>query len=165
MRAMLSQQKWQKIVDKVLRGTPYEFVGVECSGGSKRTTLRIYIDKPGGITIEDIARVSRELSVVLDVEEPEPIAQGMYTLEVSSPGLERPLFTAAHFQAQVGQKIALKSRIVRNNRQNFKGILRQADEEKIELDCGGQLFSFGYSDIDKAKVIPNIEIGAGASRK
>lgn len=157
---MQSQQKWHAIVGKVLQGTPYEFVGAECSGGSKRTLLRIYIDKPGGITIDDIARVSRELSTVLDVEEP---IMGAYTLEVSSPGLHRPLFTPAHFQQQVGQKIALKTVVMHNNRQNFKGVLQKADEETVVLSCEDQLFSFSYSDIDKAKVIPDIEIGAGRS--
>lgn len=156
------QQKWQPIISKVLKDTPYEFVGVECSGGGKHTVLRVYIDKPGGITIDDIAHISRELSVVLDVEEP---IKGSYTLEVSSPGLQRPLFTPVHFQAQVGQKISLKTQFLQNNRQNFKGVLRQADEKGVVLECDGELFSFSYSDIDKAKVIPNIEIGAGDSRK
>ncbi len=156
-----TQQKWQTIVDKVL-SPPFEFVGVEISGGGKHTVLRVYVDKPGGITIDDIARISRELSVVLDVEEP---LAGAYTLEVSSPGLQRPLFTPSHFQAQVGQRISIKTKLLVKQRQNFKGVLRQADEKGIALDCDGELYSFSYADIDKAKVIPNIEIGAGGSRK
>lgn len=159
---MHSQEKWQTIIGKVLEGTAFEFVGVECSGGGKHTVLRVYVDKPGGITIDDISHISRELSVILDVEEP---IKGPYTLEVSSPGLQRPLFTPAHFQVQVGQKITLRTRSLQNGRQNFKGVLCKADENGVELDCEGQLFSFSYSDIDKAKVLPDIEIGAGASRK
>lgn len=156
------QQKWQPIIGKVLKGTSYEFVGVECSGGGRHTVLRVYVDKPGGITIDEIAHISRELSVVLDVEEP---IKGPYTLEVSSPGLQRPLFTPAHFQAQVGQKVSIKTQFLRNNRQSFKGVLRRADEKGVVLECDEELFSFSYSDIDKAKVIPNIEIGAGDSRE
>lgn len=159
---MHSQQKWQAIVGKVLDGTAFEFVGAECSGGGKHTVLRIFVDKPGGITIDDIAHISRELSVILDIEEP---IKGEYTLEVSSPGLQRPLFTPAQFQAQVGQKVSLRSRSMLNNRQNFKGVLSKADEEGVELECEGQVYSFSYTDIDKARVIPDIEIGAGASRK
>lgn len=152
---MHSQQKWQTIVGKVLEGTEFEFVGVEYSGGGKYAVLRVYIDKPGGITIDDISRISRELSLILDVEEP---IKGAYTLEVSSPGLQRPLFTPAHFQVQVGQKITLKTRSLQNGRQNYKGVLAKADESGVELECEGQLFSFSYSDIDKAKVIPDIKI-------
>jgi len=100
--------------------------------------------------------------VVLDVEEP---IKGLYTLEVSSPGLNRPLFTPAHFQAQEGQKVTLRTRTLQNNRQNYKGVLLKADEKGVELECEGQIYSFSYSDIDKAKVIPDIEIGTGASRK
>lgn len=159
---MQSQLKWQSIIGKVLKGTPYEFVGAELSGGGKHAVLRVYVDKPGGITIDDIAHISREISVLLDVEEP---IKGTYTLEVSSPGLQRPLFTPVHFQAQIGQKITLRTRSLQNNRQNYKGVLKEADANGLQLECDGQLLSFNYSDIDKAKVIPDIEIGAGASRK
>lgn len=159
---MQSQQKWQVIIGKVLQGTPYEFVGAECIGGGKHTVLRVYVDKPGGINIDDITKISREVSVVLDVEEP---IKGSYTLEVSSPGLQRPLFTPEHFQAQVGKKISLRTSALQNNRQNYKGLLQKADEHHVEIECEGQVYSFGYSDIDKGKVIPEIEIGAGGSRK
>lgn len=150
---MQSQLKWEAIIGKVLQGTPYEFVGVECLGGGKHSVLRIYIDKQGGITIDDIARVSRDISVVLDVEEP---LKGPYTLEVSSPGLRRPLFIPAHFQAQLGQKVTIRTSVVQNNRQNYKGILQKANEDGVEIECEGETFSFRYADIEKAKVDPEI---------
>jgi ribosome maturation factor RimP len=79
--------------------------------------------------------------------------------------LERPLFTPKHFQAQIGQKISLKSRFTVNQRQNYKGVLSEAGDKEIVLECEGEKFSFRYEDIDKAKVIPDIQIGAGGSRK
>lgn len=155
---MRRQEKWQAIIAPLLTDTPYELVGVECLGGGKHTVVRIYIDKPGGITLDEIVQLSRQISVVLDVEEP---IQGHYTLEVSSPGLARPLFIPAHFKQQVGQKISLRTHFPLGNRQNFKGILQQATDEGIHLDVDGELIFFVYQDIDKAKVIPNIEIAGG----
>jgi ribosome maturation factor RimP len=152
---MRRQEKWQAIIGPVLVDTPFELVGVECVGGGKHTVVRIYIDKPGGITLDDIVHLSRQISVVLDVEEP---IKGHYTLEVSSPGLERPLFLPDHFKPQIGQKVFVKTSLMVGNRQNFKGTLQQVDEAGIQIDVDGQLFSFSYEEIDKAKVVPDIKI-------
>ncbi|MBI2791228.1 MAG: ribosome maturation factor RimP [Gammaproteobacteria bacterium] len=152
---MRRQEKWQSIIGPILVDTSFELVGVECVGGGKHTVVRIYIDKPGGINLDDIVHLSRQISVVLDVEEP---IKGHYTLEVSSPGLERPLFTAAHFKQQIGQKVFVKTSLAVSNRQNFKGMLLDANEKEIQLDVDGQNFTFAYEDIDKAKVVPDIKI-------
>lgn len=154
---MQRQEKWQTIIGPILAGTPYELVGVECVGGGKHTVVRVYIDKPGGITLDDIVQLTREMSVVLDVEEP---IQGPYTLEVSSPGLDRPLFQPRHFKEKIGEKIYLKVRHSMGNRQNFKGILLSADEKGLQMEVDGQVFSFTYEDVEKAKVIANIQFGA-----
>lgn len=150
---MRHQEKWEKVIEPVLVGTPFELVGIECVGGGKHTTVRIFIDKPGGITIDDIVELTRQINVVLEVEEP---IKGLYTLEVSSPGLERPLFKPEHFKQQIGQKITLRTSHALKDRQNFKGLLKSATEENIEVEVDGQIFSFNYVDIDKAKVIPDI---------
>lgn len=152
---MRHQEKWEKIVAPVFVGTPFELVGIECVGGGKHTTVRIFIDKPGGISIDEIVDLTRQINIVLEVEEP---IKGLYTLEVSSPGLERPLFKSEHFKQQIGQIIALRTRQAIKERQNFKGLLKSADDESIELEIDGQLFSFSYADIDKARVIPDIKI-------
>jgi ribosome maturation factor RimP len=152
---MRRQEKWQSIISPILVGTSFELVGVECVGGGKHTIVRIYIDKPGGINLDDIVHLSRQISVVLDVEEP---IKGNYTLEVSSPGLERPLFTAAHFTQQIGQKVFVKTSLAVGNRQNFKGILKDVNENEVQLDVDGQIFTFAYEDIDKARVVPDIKI-------
>jgi ribosome maturation factor RimP len=155
---MHQQEKWRTIIGSVLVDTQFELVGVECLGGGKHTTVRVYIDKPGGITIDDIVQLTRQINVVLDVEAP---IKGPYTLEVSSPGLDRPLFNPNHFKQQIGQKISVRTRFLLENRQNFKGILLQTNDEGIQLDVEGQLFSLAYEDIEKARVIPNIKIAGG----
>ncbi len=155
---MHRQEKWLSLLNPILAGTTFELVGVECVGGGKHTVVRIFIDKPGGITIDEIAQLSRQISVVFDVNEP---IKGHYTLEVSSPGLERPLFTATHFKQQVGQKVYIKTSLMVGNRQNFKGILLMCDDECVQVDVDGQAFSFKYDDIEKAKLLPDIKIVNG----
>ncbi|MFI4938039.1 MAG: ribosome maturation factor RimP [Candidatus Berkiellales bacterium] len=153
---MYKQEKWHHIIDPILVNTPFELVGVECTGGGKHTVVRIFIDKPGGITIDEIVDLTRQINLVLDVEE---AVKGYYTLEVSSPGLERPLFAPEHFKQQIGQMISFKTNHPIENRHNFKGWLRVANDEGIEVEVDGKLCAFTYSDIDKAKVIPDIKIG------
>lgn len=155
---MLKQEKWRALLTPTLKGTPFELVGVECVGGGKNVIIRIFIDKPGGITIDDIVKLSREFSLVLEVEAP---IRGSYTLEISSPGLDRHLFIPAHFEQQVGNKIALKTSLPLNHRQNFKGILKRATAQGIELEVDNELFTFTYDEIDKARVVPDIKIPGG----
>ncbi|MGD9592309.1 MAG: ribosome maturation factor RimP [Candidatus Berkiella sp.] len=155
---MRRQDKWQALINPLLVDTPFELVGVECVGGGKHTVVRIFIDKQGGITIDEIAQLSRQISVIFDVNEP---IKGHYTLEVSSPGLERPLFSAAHFEQQIGQKVFIRTTQMVENRQNFKGILRTCDENSVQVDVDGQVLSFHYDDIEKAKLIPDIKIANG----
>ncbi len=155
---MRRQDKWQGIIGPILKDTPFELVGVECVGGGKHTIVRIFIDKQGGINIDEIAQLSRQISVVMDVEEP---IKGHYTLEVSSPGLERPLFTPAHFKQQLGNTVFVRTSFPMENRQNFKGILRECNEQGIQVEVDAQLFSFNYEDIEKAKSVPDIKIANG----
>jgi ribosome maturation factor RimP len=152
---MRKQEQWHTLLAPTLQDTPYELVGVECVGQNRHTVVRIFIDKPGGITIADIVKLTRELSVVFDVEEP---IRGPYTLEISSPGLDRRLFLPAHFASQIGQKLSVKTSLPLNDRQNFRGVLRKATETGIELEVETELFSFTYDEIDRAKVIPDIQI-------
>lgn len=153
---MRQADKWQEIIGPILQNTPYELVGVECTGGGKHAMVRVYIDKPGGITLDDIVQLTRQINVVLAVEEP---IKSLYTLEVSSPGIERPLFSPEHFQQQVGQKVTLKLRQPFEERLNFKGILLKADDLSVELKVDQETFTFAYHDIEKARVNPDIKIG------
>lgn len=157
----MSPNKWRAIIDPLLAETDYELVGVECTGGLRHTRVRIYIDKPGGILMEDIVKLTRRFNVVFDVEAP---ISGAYLLEVSSPGLDRPLYTPVHFQQQIGQKISLKTQSLFEDRQNFKGTLLMADEKQIQVDVEGKPFTFSYDEIQKARVIPDIKIGASGKK-
>jgi len=135
----------------VVEGLGYEFVGLEYFSGSSPAILRIYIDHEQGITVDDCAAVSRQISAVLDVED--PIA-GEYTLEVSSPGMDRPLFIAAHYQQFLGDMIKCKLRMPQDGRRNFTGKLLEASDDKIVLSVDNDEFELFIEDIEKANIVP-----------
>src|SRR5690606_38077927 len=111
----------------------YEFVGCELLRQKRSSLLRIYIDTPQGITLTDCTQVSRQVSAMLDVEDP---IQGGYTLEVSSPGLNRPLFELAHYEKQLGQRVKVRLRVPFENKRNFIGTLQKVENSKIYLIDG-----------------------------
>jgi ribosome maturation factor RimP len=133
----------------------YELVGIERVQQGRQSLLRIYIDSPNGVTIDDCVRVSRQLAAVLDVED---VIAGQYELEVSSPGADRPLFTLAHYQKCVGQKVKLRLRVPKEGRRNFSGTLQQAGEDqKITVVVDGETWIFPLTEIEKANVVPEYE--------
>lgn len=142
------------LLASVINGMDYEFVGCELLRQGRGSLLRIYIDRPQGITVDDCSKVSLQLSAMLDVEDP---IQGNYTLEVSSPGLNRPLFDVAHYQNQIGQKIKVRLHAPVENRRKFVGTLIKVDEDKIHLmtDESGTV-ALSFSEIEKANVIADI---------
>lgn len=147
---MQPQQKWRALLEPLLQGTVYELVGVECIRRGKHSVLRMYLDKPGGITIGEIATLTRKISVLLDVARP---VAGPYLLEISSPGVERPLFDPLHFQRQIGENVSLRLKRLIDNRRYYRGLLLAADAEKIQIEMEGQAYVFNYADIDKAKLL------------
>ncbi len=140
-----------KMFGPVVEGLGYEFVGLEYKSGSKPVILRIFIDHENGITVDDCAATSRQISAVLDVEDP---ISSEYTLEVSSPGLDRPLFTAEHYQQFLGTIIKCKLRMPFNGRRNFTGKLLEADENKIVLSIDNESVELFIDDIEKANIVP-----------
>ena len=144
-----------KIIDLV-RGVVepmgYELVGVELVAGERRgEVLRVYIDREGGILLDDCSAVSHQLSGVLDVEDP---IKGEYSLEVSSPGLARPLFELAHFARFVGRQAKVKLGRPLNGRRNFKGQIAEVEGEQVHLLVDGQPVQIDFEQIDSAKLIP-----------
>jgi len=127
-----------------------ELVAVELSGGDT-SIVRIYIDTPNGVTVEDCAKASRQFSAILDVEDP---ISNKYTLEVSSPGMDRPLAKLQHFQAVVGQDVKIKMTTLVNGRRRFTGELIEATEEFAVVEVDGEQSELPYSDMDRARVIP-----------
>jgi ribosome maturation factor RimP len=112
--------------------------------------IRIYIDRESGVDISDCEKVSRQVSAVFDVEE--PITEE-YTLEVSSPGLERPLFRLEQFRKYVGSVIQLRMKKPQDGRKKFKGDLVRVDDNRIVLSLDGDEVDFQHTDIDKANLV------------
>src|SRR5436853_5643010 len=110
------------ITERVAASLGVEVVELELRGGGKARMLRIFIDKPGGVTHDDCANLSREVSTILDVEDAVP--GGTYTLEVSSPGLDRKLQKAADFERFTGSLVKLMTREPVNNNRHFQGRLQ-----------------------------------------
>jgi len=135
----------------VVEGLEYEFVGLEYKPASAQSVLRIFIDHADGINVDDCARVSRQISAVMDVEDP---IKGEYTLEVSSPGLDRPLFTVEHYQQFQGEKIKCKLRMPFNGRRNFTGKLLETSETSIVLNIDNESVELFIDDIEKANLVP-----------
>lgn len=145
--------KLQGVIEPIVASMGYEFVGLEHQGGPKNSLLRVFIDREEGITVDDCALVSRQISAVMDVED--PIA-GHYTLEVSSPGLDRPLFTAEHFQRFAGSKVQVKLAAPQSGRRKFRGLLQGMNGEDVVLIVDDEEFCLPLTNIDRAKVIPEL---------
>ncbi|MEO8309029.1 MAG: ribosome maturation factor RimP [Pseudomonadota bacterium] len=169
------------LAEPLLTRLGYELVDIEYAATRSQATVRVYIDWPegrmspataakvaaeaqaaadggddtrafDGIGVEDCERVSRELSALLDVEDPIAVA---YTLEVSSPGADRILRTTAHYLRHVGQRVHVELVASRNNRRRYTGELVRADAEGIELMVDGEAVQAGYSEIGKTRLAPD----------
>jgi len=130
----------------------FELVDAELVGGGRRPTLRVYIDSPRGITVDDCADVSRQISAILDVEDPLP---GSYTLEVSSPGLDRPLVTPEDFRKHAGETVKVKLRRPdETGRRNFTGRLVEAKDDHIVVEVDNERFDLPFEMIERARLVP-----------
>lgn len=149
---MKSSPQITELVRNVVEPMGYELLGCEMvSQGSAGNIFRVYIDHDAGITIDDCSDVSHQLSGVLDVEDP---IKGNYYLEVSSPGLDRPLFEAAHYDRFVGDEVSLKTMVALNGRKKFKGKLLGRQENQITLLIDGQEIAISIDQIEKANLVP-----------
>jgi ribosome maturation factor RimP len=140
----------QQIIEPVIQGLGFQLWGIEYLGQGRHTLLRIYIDKEGGINIEDCAEASRHISSILDVEDP---ISSEYTLEVSSPGLDRMLFNLEQFQAQLGEVIKVRLTESFAGRRNFSGTLKNIENDEIVLVIGEEEFTIPYELVEKANVV------------
>ncbi|MDG0997696.1 MAG: ribosome maturation factor RimP [Gammaproteobacteria bacterium] len=138
------------LVSPIVLALDLELWGCELVRQGKYSLIRVYIDRESGVDISDCEKVSRQVSAVFDVEE--PITEE-YTLEVSSPGLERPLFRLEQFRKYVGSIIQLRMKKPQDGRKKFKGDLVRVDDNSIVLSIDGGEVEFQYTDIDKANLI------------
>jgi ribosome maturation factor RimP len=141
----------RQIVAPVVAAMGLQLWGVEYIGQGRHTLLRIYLDKEGGINIDDCTEASRQISSILDVEDP---ISSEYTLEVSSPGLDRVLFTPAQAQAYAGS--TAKLRLTENfaGRRNFTGLIKEVVNDELVIVAGDEEFAFPWELIDKASIVP-----------
>jgi len=140
-----------KLFEPVVESMGYELVGVEFLGAGGYGTLRVYIDRDSGVNLDDCAAISHQISGILDVEE--PIKQA-YDLEVSSPGIERPLFKLADFERYAGKTARIKLAVGLLGRKNFKGELQGvADSKLVTIEVDGEVFDLPYADIAKANLV------------
>ncbi|MCP4302518.1 MAG: ribosome maturation factor RimP [Gammaproteobacteria bacterium] len=130
----------------------YELADLEVRLGGKGGLVRVFIDKPEGIGLDDCEKVSLAVSAILDVEDPVP---GNYDLEVSSPGLDRKLTKVQHFQRFMGETVKVKMRFPVEGRRRFRGKLLSMDEENIEVEVDGESHSLALATIDTARLVPD----------
>ncbi|KAF0206399.1 MAG: hypothetical protein FD173_249 [Gallionellaceae bacterium] len=135
-----------KLVETTLTGLGYELVDLEVSG---RGLMRVFIDKPDGISLQDCERVSNQLTRLFTVENVD-----FGRLEISSPGLDRPIKKAADFARFCGQQAQLKLRVPINGRKNFVGVLGELQDGVLQLDVEGSSVAIELSNIDKARLVP-----------
>ncbi|HEY9447551.1 MAG TPA: ribosome maturation factor RimP [Burkholderiales bacterium] len=139
----------QQLVETTVAGLGYELVDLERS--AKGRLMRVYIDKAGGINVDDCAAVSQHLSRVLAVENVD-----YDRLEISSPGLDRPLKKAGDFVRFAGQRARVKVRVPVGGQRNFMGVLRQAEAGMIALEVDGRMITIDLDNLDKARLVPEI---------
>jgi len=143
----------QKLVAPVVESLGYELVGVEYLPQGGHGLLRSDIGTEAGVTLDDCQRLSHQLSGVLDVED---VIKGRYHLEVSSPGLDRPLFAAEHFQRFAGRQVNVRLVAPINGRRKVRGVLQGMKDDEVVLDVDGEVISVPLSAIDKANLVPEI---------
>ena len=140
------------LLEPGVRALGFEIVTVELIGQGSSTVLRVYIDGPGGVTVDDCAKVSDQVSAILDVEDPIP---DRFTLEVSSPGLDRPLCKVSHFRAVLGRKIRLQTTAKIFGRRRFAGTLTAVTDEIVTLDIDGETHEVPMDNILRARLVPD----------
>ena len=149
---MTSKTELEALIEPVVEGLGYELVGIEYMPQGRHSILRVFIDKPEGINIDDCSAVSRQISGVMDVEDP---IHGEYNLEVSSPGLDRPLFKLDHYQRFIGERCAVRLKRLYEGRRKFKGTIVSIAEDVLSFDIGDDIvLEVPFKEIDKANLEP-----------
>ena len=150
----LSVQVLNELIQPLVEDLGYEFVGIEYNSNVKHAVLRIYINQENGVGITDCEAVSRETAALLDVKDP---IKNHYNLEVSSPGLDRPLFTTAHYSEFAGEKAQINLFAPQDGRRKFTGPIKRADDSTVTIEQDGSEVTVDFDNIAKAKLIPDYE--------
>ncbi len=140
-----------RLAGPVVESLGYELVGIELLPQPRGSLLRVYIDRPGGVTLDDCERVSHQLSGVFEVEEP---VRGPYTLEISSPGFDRPLFRLEDFERFAGRRVRIRMQVPRAGRRKYTGVIVGIEGDEVVLDEEGERHRLRYADMDQARLVP-----------
>jgi len=152
---MSQAEKLTSLLEPAVQALGYELVGIEFLPQGRHSLLRIYIDAEAGIRIEDCERVSHQVSGILEVEDP---VAGQYTLEVSSPGLDRPLFKAEHYVRFMGSKVKLRLRRAVAGRRNISGVIGAVNDAQVTVhdEMSDETIIINLEEIDKANLIAEV---------
>lgn len=143
-------QSVQDLIEPAVIALGFELWGVQLLSQGRHSTLRVFIDGPEGINVEDCAAVSHQVSGILDVEDP---IKSQYTLEVSSPGIERPLFTLAQYQRYIGEEISVRLRVPFEGRRKVSGLLTAIEADDIVLRVNDEEYLLPFDTIDRANIV------------
>ena len=150
----MKTDKLTELIAPVVEDIGYIFWGLEYQVRKVDALLRIYIDHENGISVDDCAAVSHEVSGILDVEEPISMA---YILEVSSPGMDRILFSAQQFEAFIGQQVKIKLNQRIDNRRKIKGVIDAVDDEEITIKSDQEDIKIEFNQIMRARINPGFD--------
>lgn len=140
----------RRLIAPTVESMGFELVGVEFKGGH-HALLRLYIDAEDGVSVDDCALVSHQVSGLLDVEDPIP---GQYDLEVSSPGLDRPLFRAEDYARFAGQRVRVRTDVPVLGRRNFSGLLQGLEGDQVIVEVDGESYALPLDQIEQARLVP-----------
>jgi ribosome maturation factor RimP len=146
------------LIEPIVEGLGYECVGIEYNPHPRNGLLRIYIDKKGGILLEDCSKVSHQLSGVLDVEDP---IQGNYQLEISSPGEDRLFFKLSQFEAFMGSTVKISLFKAIDNRKKITGVIQKVENDTVFVLADGQIFEIPFQAMSKARLVPAYSVANG----
>ena len=145
------RERLLSLAEPLMAQLGYELVDLEFVPGRSHGLLRLFIDRADGVTVDDCERVSHELSALLDVEDPIPTA---YSLEVSSPGLDRVLRIPSHYARFQGERVAVELLRARGDRRRYTGVMTDVNDAGIELNVDGQKVEMRFDEISKARLAP-----------
>lgn len=146
-------QQLEEMLEPTVKAMGFGLWGIEYNSQGRHSVLRIYIERDSGITADDCAAVSTQVSGILDVEDP---ITGEYTLEVSSPGMDRRLFKLNQYSDYIGEIIEIQLRSPFEGRRKFKGILKGIEGADVVVQIDDEEFLLPHDDIDKARVEPRV---------
>ena len=149
---MARPQQLHGMLAPVIEAMGFQCWGIEYIAQGKHSVLRVYIEHAEGITVDGCEAVSRQISAVLDVEDP---ISGEYVLEVSSPGMDRPLFELQQYRNLVGQEVKIRLRSPIEERRNFQGILRGVEAEDVVVQGDNYEYLLPFELIEKANIVPH----------